>query len=125
MSSSESHLGLLDSIFRSTERLCDSELCYLGHRRKVSVLCLLYKIYPRVDHSMNKYLKHFIAVRNTRASTAQQMVLVFPNCRITDQFSRSFLPAAVRLWNMLPSGVFSGGNLSSSEITINLCLLRV
>ena len=36
VSSAESHLGLLDSIVRSTERLCEGELCYLGDRRKVS-----------------------------------------------------------------------------------------
>ena len=47
MSSTESHLGLLDSIVRSAERLCEDELCCLGHR-KVSALCLLYKIYHRV-----------------------------------------------------------------------------
>ena len=37
----ESHLGLLDSIFRREERLCEGELCSLAHRRKVSALCLL------------------------------------------------------------------------------------
>ena len=40
----ESHLGLLESIVRSAERLWEAsegELCRLGHRRKVSTLCLL------------------------------------------------------------------------------------
>ena len=39
------------------------------------------------------------------------------------QLRRSFLPAAVRLWNLLPLGVFSGGTLSSFT-ALNLCLLR-
>ena len=34
---------LLDSIVRSAEELCEGELCCLGHRRKVSALCLLYE----------------------------------------------------------------------------------
>ena len=60
MSSAESHLGLLVIIVRNTERLCEDELCCLGHRRKVSALCLVYNIYHRVGRPMNKYLKHFI-----------------------------------------------------------------
>ena len=70
MSSAESHLGLLDSIVRSAEWLCEGELCCLGNRRKVSVLCLLYKIYHRVGRSMKGCLKHFVASRNTRVSAA-------------------------------------------------------
>ena len=45
ISSAESHLCLLDSIGRSAERLCEGELCCLGHRMKGSPLCLLYEIY--------------------------------------------------------------------------------
>ena len=45
MSLVKSHLGLLDSIVHSAERLCEDELCCLGHKRKGSALCLLYKIY--------------------------------------------------------------------------------
>ena len=93
MSSTESHLGLIDSIGRSVERLCEGELSCLAHRRKVRALCLLYKIY-HVDHHMNGYLNDFVATRNTRASASQgEFALVLPRCR-TDQFSRSFLPAA-------------------------------
>ena len=83
------------------------------HRRKVGVLCLLYKIFHIAGHPMHEYLHYFIAVRNTRASAALgALSSVIPRCR-TDEFSRSFLPAAlVCLWNLLPSGVFSSGILS-------------
>ena len=78
-------------------------------------LCLLYKIYDRVDHSMKVYLNCFVAARSTRASaTLDELALAIPRCRI-DQFSRSFLPAAVRLWNLLPSSVFSGKILSTFQ----------
>ena len=97
MSSVESHLGLLDSIVCSAERWCEGELCNLAHRRKIGGLSLLYKIYHTVDHPMNGYLNHFVAARSTRASTALgELALVIPRCR-TDQFSRSFVPAAARL----------------------------
>ena len=65
-----SHFGLLDSIVRSAERLCEGELCCLAHRRKVSALCLLYKIYHRVAHLLNGCLNHLVAVRSTNASAA-------------------------------------------------------
>ena len=70
MSSEESHLGFLDSMVHSAERLCEGELCSLAGRKKVSALCFLYKIYHRVDHHMNGYLKYFVAAHNTRALTA-------------------------------------------------------
>ena len=83
--STMTYLSLLDSIVRSAERLREGELCSLGHRRKVSVLCLLYEIYNRVDHSMNKCLKHFVAARNTTVSAALcEMALVIPRCRTRD-----------------------------------------
>ena len=91
MSSAKSHLGSLDNIVRSAEKLCEGELCYLGHRMKVSALCL--------THPMNEYLKHFVAARNNRVSAALgELALVIPPCR-TDQFSRLFLHASLRVWN--------------------------
>ena len=42
MLSAESHLNLLDGSVCSVERLCEGELCCLGHRRKVSALRFLY-----------------------------------------------------------------------------------
>ena len=62
---------------------------------------------------MHEYLHYFVATRNTRASaTPCELALVIQRCRL-DQFSRSFLPATVRLLSLLPSGVFSGGILCS------------
>ena len=49
MSSAESHLSLVHSVFRSAERVCEGEFCCLRHRRKVSVLCLFCNIYHRAD----------------------------------------------------------------------------
>ena len=71
------------------------------------------------------FFNYFVAARNTGASTALgELALVIPRCR-TDQFSRSILPATERLWNLLPSSVFSGDTLSSFMSAMNVCLLRV
>ena len=109
---------------RSSQRLCEGKICCLGYRRKVRILCLLCNIYHRVDHPMNEYLQHLLAARNTRTSAALgDLALVSSRCRI-DQFSRLLLPTAVSLWNLLPSGVFTGGTRSFFKCAMNLCLLR-
>ena len=124
MSSPECYLCLLDSIVRNAERLCDGEPCYLEYRRKVSSLYLLYKIYHRVANPRNEYLNHLATARNARASaTLGELTLMFLRC-LADQFSQSFLPAAILLWNIQPSGVFSDDTLSSFKSAMNLCLLR-
>ena len=83
------------------------------------------KIYLRVDHFMKEYLHYFIAARNTIASAALgELPSLIPGWR-TDQFSRSFLPAAVRLWNLLPSGTFSSGTFSSFKSAMNLCYWKL
>ena len=65
-----------------------------------------------MNHLIYAYLHHFVADRITRALVALgNLGLVIPRCR-TDQFSRSFLSAGVRLWNLLTSGIFSGCTLS-------------
>ena len=87
MSPAESHLSLRDRVVRSADRLCENELCCLGHRKGVSALCLLYKIYHL---SLHEYLQYFVSARNTRASDALcELAFVIPRCK-TDQFNRSF-----------------------------------
>ena len=50
--------------------------------------------YHRVDHPVHKYLNHFVAARDIRASAALgELTLMIPSYR-TDEFSSSFLPAA-------------------------------
>ena len=80
------------------------------------MLCVYSKIYPSVDHPMNEYLSHIVAARNTRVSAARgESALVIPRCG-TSLCSRSFLPAAMPLWILPPSGVFRGDTLSFFKI---------
>ena len=101
-------LDLLDSVVRSAERLYEGDLCPLGHRRNVSALCLRYTIYHRADHPMHECIHHVLAARNIRVIAALGELALMSTCSRTDNFSQLFLPVAVRLWNLLPSGVFSG-----------------
>ena len=117
------HFDLLHNAACSAERLCEGEICCLEHRRKVSVLCLLYKIYNIVDHPMNEYLNHFAAATTRALATLWELAIVIL-CFRTDQFSRSFLLPAARLWNLQPSGLFSCDTLSSFKSTMKLGLLR-
>ena len=79
-------IWILDSVVRSSERLREGELVWLEHRRKVSAVCLLYKIYHRTDHPIHEYLHHCVAARNTQTSAALSLLaLIIPRCR-SDQF---------------------------------------
>ena len=98
--------------------------CCLGHKRYANALCLVYEMHQRVNQPMNEYLNHFVATLNTRPSASLcELALVIWLCR-TVQFSRSFLPLNVRVWNLLPSDVFMGSTLCSFKSAMNLCLLR-
>ena len=57
--------------------------------------CVCSEIYHRVDHPMNEYLNHFVAARNTRASAALCELAFVIERNKSDEFSRSFLAAAV------------------------------
>ena len=73
---------------------------------------------------MHEYLNRHVAVHNNRASAALgELALVIPRCR-TDEFSLTFLPANVHLWNLLPPVVFSCGTLSSFKSDMNFRLPR-
>ena len=68
MSSDDSYLSLLDIVIRSAEGCVSVNFVVLWHRRIVSDLYLLNKIYHRADHPLHEYLHHFVAARNTRGS---------------------------------------------------------
>ena len=124
MLSVEFHLSLLDRAVHSAQSLYEGQFHCLGHRRRVSALCLLYEFCHKTDHPLHEYMHNFVAARNTRASAALgELALVITRCN-TEQLSRSFLPVAVRLWNLLHLDMFSGGTFSSFKSTMNFCLVR-
>ena len=116
----KSHLVLLNILFAVQRDCVRANFVVWGTERRGGS-CDFSEIFYRVDHPMKEYLKHFLSAHNSRASAALiELAWVFPRCK-TDQFSRSFLPAAVRLRNLLQWGVFSGGTLSSFKSAVNMC----
>ena len=104
--------------------MCAGELCCLGQRRRVSASCLLYNVYHRADYPFHKHWHHLVAAHNIKASAALSKLTLMVSPYRTDQFSRSFLPAAVSMWNLLLSSVFSGGTLSYFKSAMNMRLQR-
>ena len=82
--------------------------CNLWHRRNVASLCMLYKIVKRSEHPVHFLLpSSFDPRRNTCCADAMHS-RAFENVRwFTRQFSCSFVPACVKLWNALSEDVFA------------------
>ena len=80
--------------------------CNLSHRRSVAMLCMLYKIRCNPVHPLNGALPGpYVPARVTRgALVAHRCIYAQPRCR-TLQYSRTFIPFSVSLWNDLASSV--------------------
>ena len=85
----------------------------ISHRRSVAVLCMVYKIRCNPVHPLNEALPgQYVPVRVTRgAVAAHRYIYAPPRCR-TLQYSRSFIPLSVSLWNDLADPVFDGVGLA-------------
>jgi hypothetical protein len=60
-------LRLLDEVVHMAAVRCRATtLCELSHRRNVSFLCMLYKIYANDSHPLNKFLVRFVPRSVTR-----------------------------------------------------------
>ena len=119
------HLSLLDRTVRRAVSLSEGTVrCDLAHRRQVASLCMFFKIFHNGDHPVRShYPSLFVPTRLTRRAAAlHDFVLLAPRCK-TVQYSRSFVPACVALWNGLDSSVFDGSNVSSFKSLVNQFLL--
>jgi hypothetical protein len=126
-SAAESHLKLLDRVVRGAGFLVGGfEPCDLAHRRSVATLCMLHKVRSNLKHPLHLSLPDdYVAVRATRAAlAAHQHTYSIPRCG-TVQYSRSFVPSAVSLWNSLDGSVFDGVGLSGFKSRVNSFLLTV
>jgi len=124
-SAADSHLRLLDRTVASACFHIGGVLaCDLAHRRSVAVLCMLYKIWSNELHPLYAELPPaLVPVRTTRAAvSAHAHSLVVPRSR-TVQYSRSFIPLSVSLWNSLVDSVFDGVGLGGFKNRANSLLL--
>ena len=85
---------------------------------------MLYKIMCNPVHPLNGALPGpYVAVRVTRgALVAHRYAYAPPRCR-TMQYSRTFIPFSVSLWNDLANPVFDGVGLAGFTSRVNASLL--
>lgn len=125
MSAASSYLALLDRVVRHASRLCGGDIgCDLWYRRRVSALCVFYRIRVMMTHPVKELFPPLhVAGRNTRgALAAHSVTLAYPRCR-SAQFSRTFVPACVGWWNALEESDFAGECLDDFKAAIKSTLL--
>ena len=119
------HLKLLDRVVSGVCFLTGGVFeCDISHHRSVAVLCMLYKIRCNPVHPLNGALPGpFVPVQVTLdAPVAHQYTYALPRCR-TLQYSRTFIPFSVSLWNDLANPVFDGVGLAGFKSRANASLL--
>ena len=124
-SAADTHLKLVDRAVSGAGFLTRGVFeCDIAHRQSVTVLCMLYKIRCKDMHLLNGALPGlYVPVRVTRvALVAHRYTYAQPRCR-TLQYSTTFIPFSVSLWNGLASTVFDGVGLEGFKSRVNAFLL--
>ena len=124
-SAADTHLKLLNRAVSGALFLTGGVFeCGISHRRSVAVLCMLYKIRCNPVHPLNGALPGpYVPARVTRgALVAHRYTYAQPCCK-TLQYSRTFIPFSVSLWNDLASSVFDGVGLAGFKSRANASLL--
>ena len=124
-SAADTHLRLLDRLVSGASFLTGGVFdCDLAHRRSVALLCMLYKIRCNQMHPLYGALPvPYVPVLLTRnAVIAHQFTYGPPRCR-TSQYSRTFIPLSVSLWNELSDPMFDGVGLVGFKSRANAFLL--
>ena len=124
-SAADTHLKQLDRAVSGVRFLTWGVFkCDISQRRSVAVLCMLYKIRCNLVHPLNGALPGpYVPVRVTRgALVAHRYTYAPPRCR-TLQYSRTFIPFSVSLWDDLANHVFDGAGLARFKSRANAYLL--
>ena len=91
--------------------------CDISHRRFVAVLFMLYKIRCNSVHHLNGALPGpCVPVLVTRGALVAHRYTA-------SQYSRTFIPLSMSLWNDLPDPVFDGVGLADFKSRVNAFLL--
>ena len=124
-SAADAHLKLLDRAISGARFLTRGVFeCDIPHRRSVAVLCMLYKIRCDPMHPLNGALPEpYVPALVTCGSLAAHRYTYAPlRCR-TLQYSRTFIPFSVSLWNDLANPVLDGVGLAGFKSWANASLL--
>ena len=111
-SAAYTHLKLLDRAVSGARFLTGGLFkSDIAHRRSMAVLCMLYKIRCNPVHPLNGALPEpYVPVRVTRGALVAHRYTYERRLRSrTSQYSRTFIPLSVSLWNDLANPVFDGG----------------
>ena len=123
-SAAPSHLKLLDRNVRACQFLIPDLELDLWHRRSVSSLCMLYKIFHNPYHPLNNELPDLFQPMRVTRNVLRLNSLSFTIGRYnTQQYSRCFIPAMTRLWNRLPTSVVEVDDLQMFKTGVNSFLL--
>ena len=97
--------------------------CDISHCRFVAVLCMIYNIRCNAVHPLNGAPPGpYVPERVTRSVLgAHRYTYAPPRCR-TLQYSRTFIPFSVSLWNDLASPIFDGVRLVGFKSIANASL---
>ena len=124
-SAADTHLKLLDRAVSGARFLTGGVFeCDIAHHRSVAVLCMLYMIRCYPMHPLNGALPGpYVPVRVTRgALVGHRYTYAPPRCR-TLQYSSTFIPFSVSLWNDLANPVFDSVGLVGFKSRDNASLL--
>ena len=123
-SAADTHFKILDPAVGGARFLTGGVFEYdISHRRSVAVLNMLYKIRCNPVHPLNGALPGpYVIVRVTRSAlVAHRYTYAPPRCR-TLQYSSTFIPLSVSLWNDLVNLVFDGVGLTGFKSRANASL---
>ena len=124
-SAADTHLKLLNRVVSGTSFLTGGVFeCDPAHRRSVAVLCMLHKIRCNPLHPLYGALSvSYVPVQFTRGTViAHRYTYAPPRCR-TSQYSMTFIPFSVSLWNDLNDPVFDGVGVVGFKSKANAFLL--
>ena len=123
-SAADTHHKLLDRAVGGARFLTGGVFqCDIAHRRTVAVLCMVCKIRCNPMHPLNgAILGPYVPVWVTRGVlVVNRYTYAPPRCR-TLQYSRTFIPFSVSLWNDLANPVFDGVGLAGFKSRANAFL---
>ena len=120
MSAAPCHMHLFDRVFNMIRFLLPDVDISLDHRRSVGSLSLFYKIVHNPAHPLyNRLPQPFNPIRNTRQTANLNTLSFSPVHFSTEQFSRSFFPVCVDIWNTLGDDIVHSNNIQTFELRFN------
>ena len=123
-SATNSHLNLLDKNLRAIKFLIPDLSINLWHRRAVSSLCILHKIFHNENHPLHRELPALYAPRRvTRGALSVNSRAFAPFRFNTNQYARSFILSTTELWNELPNSVVESVDLQKFKLGANAFLM--